>query len=170
MRWKARATACIPLVLVPLNLLSRYVSLQCVDLRHLVRTHALSCFHAHTRERMLMIVLWRELPSIRYTVRFSAIVLSVCLFFTILSVYALLLRTCNLISANNDPRIFQCYIVATCDRDLKRRIRRIPGVPIMYIRDHQYRYAATAQRVWLICYHMYCLVLFCSASSDYKLY
>jgi len=32
----------------------------------------------------------------------------------------------------------KCYIVATCDRDLKRRIRRIPGVPIMYIRGHRY--------------------------------
>merc|ERR1712226_1113506 len=26
----------------------------------------------------------------------------------------------------------KCYIVATCDRDLKRRIRKIPGVPIIY--------------------------------------
>ena len=32
----------------------------------------------------------------------------------------------------------KCYIVATCDKDLKRRIRRIPGVPIMYIRGHRY--------------------------------
>jgi len=32
----------------------------------------------------------------------------------------------------------KCYIVATCDRDLKRRIRKIPGVPIMYITQHQY--------------------------------
>lgn len=31
------------------------------------------------------------------------------------------------------------YIVATCDRDLKRRIRKIPGVPIMYISGHKYR-------------------------------
>ena len=31
------------------------------------------------------------------------------------------------------------YIVATCDKDLKRRIRKIPGVPIMYISNHQYR-------------------------------
>jgi U3 small nucleolar RNA-associated protein 24 len=30
------------------------------------------------------------------------------------------------------------YIVATCDRDLKRRIRKVPGVPIMYIARHQY--------------------------------
>ncbi|KAI3905354.1 hypothetical protein MKX01_040045 [Papaver californicum] len=32
----------------------------------------------------------------------------------------------------------KCYIVATCDRDLKRRIRKIPGVPIMYITNHKY--------------------------------
>ncbi|PAA74363.1 hypothetical protein BOX15_Mlig020726g3, partial [Macrostomum lignano] len=25
------------------------------------------------------------------------------------------------------------YIVATCDRDLRRRLRRVPGVPIMYV-------------------------------------
>jgi len=31
----------------------------------------------------------------------------------------------------------KCYIVATCDRDLKRRIRKIPGVPIMYITRHR---------------------------------
>lgn len=33
----------------------------------------------------------------------------------------------------------KCYIVATCDRDLKRRIRKIPGVPIMYIAGHKYQ-------------------------------
>jgi U3 small nucleolar RNA-associated protein 24 len=32
----------------------------------------------------------------------------------------------------------KCYIVATCDRDLRRRIRKIPGVPIMYIVQHRY--------------------------------
>ncbi|KAL4843385.1 hypothetical protein H8958_011528 [Nasalis larvatus] len=32
----------------------------------------------------------------------------------------------------------KCYIVATVDRDLKRRIRKIPGVPIMYISNHRY--------------------------------
>lgn len=31
------------------------------------------------------------------------------------------------------------YIVATCDRDLKRRIRKVPGVPIMYISGHKYK-------------------------------
>ena len=32
----------------------------------------------------------------------------------------------------------RCYIVATCDKDLKRRIRKIPGVPIMFIVNHRY--------------------------------
>mgnify|MGYP002620299097 FL=1 len=30
------------------------------------------------------------------------------------------------------------YIVGTCDKDLKRRIRKIPGVPVMYIANHKY--------------------------------
>lgn len=32
----------------------------------------------------------------------------------------------------------RCYIVATCDRDLRRRLRKIAGVPIMYIQSHKY--------------------------------
>jgi len=32
----------------------------------------------------------------------------------------------------------KCYIVGTCDKDLKRRIRKIPGVPIMYISQHRF--------------------------------
>jgi U3 small nucleolar RNA-associated protein 24 len=32
----------------------------------------------------------------------------------------------------------KCYIVATCDRDLKRRIRKVPGIPIMYIANRKY--------------------------------
>merc|ERR1719235_2999311 len=32
----------------------------------------------------------------------------------------------------------KCYIVGTCDRDLKRRIRKIPGVPIMFIAKKKY--------------------------------
>lgn len=32
----------------------------------------------------------------------------------------------------------RCFIVATCDKDLRRRIRKIPGVPIMYIKQHKY--------------------------------
>uniref|UniRef100_A0A7E4UX33 rRNA-processing protein FCF1 homolog n=1 Tax=Panagrellus redivivus TaxID=6233 RepID=A0A7E4UX33_PANRE len=32
----------------------------------------------------------------------------------------------------------KCYIVATCDKDLRNRIRKLPGVPIMYIRDHRF--------------------------------
>ncbi|CAE1276451.1 UTP24 [Acanthosepion pharaonis] len=32
----------------------------------------------------------------------------------------------------------KCYIVGTCDKDLKRRIRKIPGVPIMFLRKKGY--------------------------------
>eukprot|EP00300_Choanocystis_sp_HF-7_P033023 c4512_g1_i1.p1 GENE.c4512_g1_i1~~c4512_g1_i1.p1 ORF type:complete len:202 (+),score=38.90 c4512_g1_i1:125-730(+) len=32
----------------------------------------------------------------------------------------------------------KCYIVATQDRDLRRRLRRIPGVPIMYVSSHKF--------------------------------
>lgn len=32
----------------------------------------------------------------------------------------------------------KCYIVGTCDRGLKRRIRKIAGIPILYISQRQY--------------------------------
>lgn len=32
----------------------------------------------------------------------------------------------------------KCYIVATNDKDLKRRIRKIPGVPIMSVALNRY--------------------------------
>lgn len=32
----------------------------------------------------------------------------------------------------------KCYIVATCDRELRRRIRQIPGVPLMYVVRKRY--------------------------------
>ncbi|XP_063934200.1 rRNA-processing protein FCF1 homolog [Zophobas morio] len=32
----------------------------------------------------------------------------------------------------------KCYIVATCDKELKRRIRKIPGIPIMSIVRRKY--------------------------------
>lgn len=32
----------------------------------------------------------------------------------------------------------RCYIVATCDRDLKRRIRKVPGIPIMSLSGRKY--------------------------------
>ncbi|KAF0978953.1 hypothetical protein FDP41_002023 [Naegleria fowleri] len=38
----------------------------------------------------------------------------------------------NRVSAN------PVYVVGTCDKDLKRRLRKIPGVPLMYIRNRQY--------------------------------
>ena len=34
-------------------------------------------------------------------------------------------------------RQHKCYVVATCDTDLKRRLRKIPGVPIMYLQQHR---------------------------------
>uniref|UniRef100_A0A4W5QLA4 FCF1 rRNA-processing protein n=1 Tax=Hucho hucho TaxID=62062 RepID=A0A4W5QLA4_9TELE len=50
----------------------------------------------------------------------------------------------NPIKIAKDPRFERlvtqnkCYILATVDRDLKRRIRKIPGVPIMYISNHRF--------------------------------
>jgi len=32
----------------------------------------------------------------------------------------------------------RCYIVATCDKGLKQRLRKIPGVPLMYISGRRY--------------------------------
>ncbi|KZT23549.1 Fcf1-domain-containing protein [Neolentinus lepideus HHB14362 ss-1] len=32
----------------------------------------------------------------------------------------------------------RCYIVATCDRELRRRVRKVPGVPLMYIVRRRY--------------------------------
>jgi len=33
----------------------------------------------------------------------------------------------------------KCFIVATNDKDLKRRIRKVPGVPIMFIAGHKFQ-------------------------------
>lgn len=38
----------------------------------------------------------------------------------------------------NRVSVHRCYIVATCDTQLKQRIRMIPGVPIMYIKGRKY--------------------------------
>lgn len=35
-------------------------------------------------------------------------------------------------------RVHRCFIVATCDKELKSRIRKIPGVPLMYISARKY--------------------------------
>lgn len=32
----------------------------------------------------------------------------------------------------------KCYIVATCDKQLKSRIRKVPGIPILTISNHKY--------------------------------
>lgn len=39
----------------------------------------------------------------------------------------------------NRVTISRCYIVATNDKDLKRRIRKIPGVPILYATRGKFR-------------------------------
>lgn len=32
----------------------------------------------------------------------------------------------------------KCYMVGTCDKELKGRIRKVPGIPIVYIKKRQY--------------------------------
>ena len=32
----------------------------------------------------------------------------------------------------------RCYIVATNDKDFKRRLRKVPGVPIMHLKGHKF--------------------------------
>eukprot|EP00586_Coscinodiscus_wailesii_P010417 CAMPEP_0172500702 /NCGR_PEP_ID=MMETSP1066-20121228/142026_1 /TAXON_ID=671091 /ORGANISM="Coscinodiscus wailesii, Strain CCMP2513" /LENGTH=183 /DNA_ID=CAMNT_0013275075 /DNA_START=220 /DNA_END=771 /DNA_ORIENTATION=+ len=33
---------------------------------------------------------------------------------------------------------WRCFIVATCDKELRSRIRKVPGVPCMYISNYRY--------------------------------
>lgn len=50
-------------------------------------------------------------------------------------------KVCACVRVLRQPELtglLQCYIVGTCDRELKHRIRKIPGVPIMYIRNRKY--------------------------------
>ena len=35
--------------------------------------------------------------------------------------------------------VHRIYIVATCDKDLKRRLRKIPGVPLISIKERKYQ-------------------------------
>ena len=39
----------------------------------------------------------------------------------------------------NRVREHRCYIVATCDKDLRRRIRKIPGVPCLFITQRKFQ-------------------------------
>ncbi|PWN23754.1 Fcf1-domain-containing protein [Microstroma glucosiphilum] len=32
----------------------------------------------------------------------------------------------------------KCYMVATCDRELRRRVRKVPGIPLMYVSKRRY--------------------------------
>jgi len=38
----------------------------------------------------------------------------------------------------NMAKQWRCFIVATCDNELRGRIRKIPGVPCMYISGYKY--------------------------------
>ena len=38
----------------------------------------------------------------------------------------------------NTIKQHRCYMVATNDKDLKRRIRKVPGVPIIFVSNHKY--------------------------------
>ena len=38
----------------------------------------------------------------------------------------------------NMAQQWKCFIVATCDKELRGRIRKIPGVPCMYISGYKY--------------------------------
>ncbi|GMH67803.1 hypothetical protein TL16_g10745, partial [Triparma laevis f. inornata] len=38
----------------------------------------------------------------------------------------------------NQVTSWKCFIVATCDKELRRRVRKIPGVPCMYISGRKY--------------------------------
>jgi len=33
---------------------------------------------------------------------------------------------------------WRCFLIGTCDKELRGRIRKIPGVPCMYISNHRY--------------------------------
>ncbi len=39
----------------------------------------------------------------------------------------------------NRVREHRCYIVATCDKDLRRRIRKVPGVPCLFITQRKFQ-------------------------------
>lgn len=69
--------------------------------------------------------------------------------------------------------VHKCYIVATvsspshilyhprgkgsailmvqCDRDLRKRLRKVPGIPLMYVRKHKYAIERLPEYVYLAC-------------------
>jgi U3 small nucleolar RNA-associated protein 24 len=38
----------------------------------------------------------------------------------------------------NMVKQWRCFIVATCDKELRGRVRKVPGVPCMYISGYKY--------------------------------
>ena len=43
---------------------------------------------------------------------------------------------------------WKCYIVATCDKELRGRVRKIPGVPCMYISGYRYTIERLPEALW----------------------
>ncbi|KAA3475225.1 rRNA-processing protein FCF1-like protein [Gossypium australe] len=89
-----------------------------LSLAGLLRILVLKDCHVSIKEPMLMTVLLRELHRHELIYSFCKLLL--------------------LINYVFHWKQHKCFIVATCDRDLKRRIRKVPGVPIMYITQHKY--------------------------------
>ena len=46
---------------------------------------------------------------------------------------------------------WRCFIIATCDKELRNRIRKIPGVPSMYITNHKYTVERMPEGMFFIC-------------------
>jgi len=38
----------------------------------------------------------------------------------------------------NRVSVSRCYVIATCDTGLKNRLKKIPSVPLMFIRGYKY--------------------------------
>lgn len=48
----------------------------------------------------------------------------------------------------NMAKQWRCFIVATCDKELRGRIRKIPGVPCMYISGYKYTVEVCIALTW----------------------
>ena len=48
---------------------------------------------------------------------------------------------------------WKCFIVATCDKELRGRVRKIPGVPCMYISGYRYTVRVSLLVCWLLMSH-----------------
>lgn len=62
----------------------------------------------------------------------------------------------------NMVKQWRCFIVATCDKELRGRIRKIPGVPCMYISGYKY----TVEVSTFLVHRTNFIVLFSSSSCN----